>query len=1630
MKKNITSFWRSGIRKAAAVLMVAFAIQGAQAQDVTLTALSGTTGAGSSEDYASLVDGRPSTKWCVTSFTGAYVVFKASEAVVPENYYLVTGGDTGQHPERNWKTWRIYGANFASDEEATRDAEGWTLIDQKVNADNMLPQANTEAADFTFSEKSTTSYAYFKIEVESVVDIVEKPTMQMAEFGFGTSGDITIISYNPLSAKQALDGNEGPHRLLDSNPNSKWGCGDENMPTWLIFKSSSAVLPTYYRLITGGDCASYTGRNWSDWEIYGGNFASDEEATRDAEGWVLLDKKAGIGTDVLPDRNTYSVYLTPSETITEAYKYFRLEVLETQNPSAFMQMSEFSWGNESTFKESVLEALSEYSAFNVNVTAQKSLLDAYASQLQELANCPDIFSLGGIVDSLTTLQTEINASVNSYSTYVSMVANVQKYLDEHPDMDAEGRALIESYLNTVIEPGVNTNFTNGSYLYIMENRQLNAEEVEAEGAFITSLMEHYAPDLMEGAIETEYVALDGTAGFSSSEDSGWMFDGSTDTKWCAMLGDGAYTIFKSSEPIQPTFYKLVTANDTEGNPNRNFRTWKIYAGNFDSEEAATRDAEGWVLIDEKSNIGQDQLPGANFATAYFYLSAAPAQTYQYFRLEVENLYSNGDRLQMSEFAFYNQANFYTMRNEYVLLYEDFDLNVCAQQSLIDEYSDAMRSLRSTTSVTQLSTIANRVAGLQSSIQKSVESYAQYEEAITLLTDAAGDMEGDIFNFVSAYLDTNEAPGEKFINGSYNYIIEKRLLDVDQLYRERQYVMQTIRAAQEGGLVALAGTPGFKNEEGPYGMFDGDVATKYGGSFPGDKSGVYVIFKAAQVVTPYFYALTTGGDTSKFPGRNWGNWKIYGANFNGDGAATRNADGWTLIDVKDSVGQNRLNPADNTTSYFGMSTGLVEYQYYKIEIECGYEGATAQHQMSEFRFGNEDEFHEILAGYMDQAEEFNLDVVAEQALIDNYEVVTDNLSQSEEMEDLFANYYAVQQLQEKITSSVAAYENYSATMSGISDFLANNPLADTEEKAKLETYLQAEAGSAEGVYPNGVYATIMEDHLLSEENLAKEIEYVEEMRRAAVAAGYLPGAEITSLMVNADLSQGWEGWNGQAYAYGNNGTMWAAENAGNKTFDLNQTLTGLKDGVYELDVNAGYRPYDNVTSTNYAAQIYANGTVNYVQNVIEDMMPVDEAQNLVNCYLEGNIPDRPVQDEMGDTIGYVLHGVQSCCYAFQVGRYQNKVLALVKDGQLTVGIKDLGTGQDADWTGFGNFRLYYAGSLDEAGNALDAVLESQGNRARTLLAYECQNGEEYRLYPNFGNDMREELNAILEAVSTTTDGAGKYELVQRFSAAFEEIYSAKKAYIDLADTNEKIYETWSIGTKVLTGDDQVAFQNYYSSVWDGFTAGDYSLQQAIDKKAELLATYPPYLYMKDDPTPNSIEVTETAPFTYHIVGNGSDAYMGLTGLIETLPNDDYVIAFEYKMDQVLEDGQMYFANPDLNGARNIRYGELKAASDWTRHYIDLRQAHSQWNWGNGTDHWLRWDMTEAESFTIDARHFRIITRAQMEAEGGSTAIEGVAADGKPAVQSAREGVYTISGQRVQKLTAKGLYIINGKKVLVK
>jgi hypothetical protein len=298
MKKLFTSssLWSCFI--ALAMMMTA---QSAWAEYVKLTALSGTGGTGG-EGYASLVDANLETKMGHSFDPSnedralAYIVVKAEKAVKPEWYFLVTGGDTGSYPTRNWKTWKIFGGNFESDAEAVRgdrndpESTGWTLLDYKE--DEPLPQANTKEVNLQFDYTGDETFQYFWIEILESVQGGDV-WLQMSEWGLGSFGDFQAwkqaeadkgtgideaVNYFLVDGAPAGFGGEGVGNLIDGKTNNKWCTGFTNRtdeqadPTanggWIVFKASRAMAPTYYSMVTGNDTGSSPGRNWKTWRLW------------------------------------------------------------------------------------------------------------------------------------------------------------------------------------------------------------------------------------------------------------------------------------------------------------------------------------------------------------------------------------------------------------------------------------------------------------------------------------------------------------------------------------------------------------------------------------------------------------------------------------------------------------------------------------------------------------------------------------------------------------------------------------------------------------------------------------------------------------------------------------------------------------------------------------------------------------------------------------------------------------------------------------------------------------------------------------------------------------------------------------------------------------------------------------------------------------------------------------------------------------------------------------------------------------------------------------------------------------------------------------------------------------------
>lgn len=1603
-----------------ALATVAMMLTARGAMAYSYTALSGTGGTGG-EGFAKLVDGDIQTKWgqsYTTGSTEAYVIFKSDRAIVPSNYFLIIANDTQTNTGRNWQSWNVYAANFDSDADAVKSAGGWVLVDKKEN--ELVPTENFKAVDYTCSEGIAEAYTYFMVEVTAAVQTTDV-YLQMGEFGWGTSSEFFNngpIGYLVLDGDRNNGDGEGLPKMFDGKYNTKWGNGQtEGQPQFAIFKTTRPVAPTYYCLVTGTDNESWNHRNWRDWEIYAMNADNESDVTRDSEKWVLIDKRENVSESELPDYNSYEVFFTPNQEITEAYTYFKIEIYAIMSGGGYMQMTEFFLGDNGSL-ESDAQKHYEQVAMDLSKPMQKSLGEEYKAKIQGILSAADIFAVDRLTKECKDMQTAVKNSINAYDSYVNVVNQLRSHYENHTCITGEGRTVVGNYLDTNAAPS--DTYPNGTYAYIIENGLLDVDGINDEAIFVNMMLEKYASDLTQGAIDVVYEGLDGAGGFANESHFN-LVDGDDQSKWCSNAGDYWIT-FRVSEPITPTYYRLVTGNDTGGNPDRNWKSWKVYGANFTNEDLCDRESDEWVLLDEKNDIGRDQLPAANFATAFFYMSNPSSTPYEYFKIEISDPVG---LMQMGEFSFGNGANFILTRQDY---YEEFasqdPSDAVACQKYIEDYKVALNKLQTTASIVELSNLYNTLSGLLEQITTSENNYQDFDFAVEDIRSAMEYMSADLEEYWDAFLSEDIEPGSDYPYGSYSYIMANLQIENANLTSYTAYLRDVAKAALEGGFCVVSGNmETWGAGENYTKLLDKDYSTKWGGEI--QMGGSWVIFYTMEPTLPLFYKLTTGGDTESYYGRNWKDWQIYGGNFEKDADATVDADGWVLLDNRQGVGQDRLPAANTFTVPFGFTEGVnQEYKYFKVVVTSAFIGTSIQ--MSELEFGTQDEFDEIRDEYIGEIEKMSIEgVIATDSLINAYYDAEDDIYEAQDIEQIYQDYQTMLSTYDKIQTSAAVYAQYVQKVDEMK--VSVGTYEESDELNVLKSYLNEEVEAGEQ-FPNGSAVTVVGKHLLDNDGVFAEIDFMNSLASAALLKGYKAGADITAMVVNPSFGQGAEGWNGEIYGsnYNEEYTMSAAEFCNEKSkFNVYQTLTGLKNGYYLVGMNGGFRPAGDIYGHNYAAQLYANDNATYIQAVIDDMIPVEEAVDRVNCWLGNSIPDKPILSDNGegtDTIGYVLWGIQSCCYAFQAGRYQNYVVAQVTDGTLTFGAKNDGTQNGGDWTGLGNTTIKYLGELDSdvAAAALDLTLEGEAKLISALNEYEgFYETADYKKKPFVNEAALKTLKANMN--SNPSSGAAKYDVVVSNSDCFKEIYEAKNAYVKSIEAMLTVQDKWDSHSELMDADAAKAYGDACWDVLDG-SMGLFTSAEALKAADDIKVAYPCYFDLDPAKSKGSLEITETAPFEYTMNVDGNRPNIGLNKcMYDTLTAAQTIIAFEYKCATELEGGTLYLAHPSLSANDFIDYGKLPAQNEWKKAYISVA---NDLGWGKSTDHWIRWDLATSGTFDISVRNMLIITEAQMKAEGGevlNTNVDNMIVDG----DVPETFIYNVMGQRVSEGT-KGIIIKGGKK----
>ena len=209
------------------------------------------------ESYKCLFDGDKATKWCSWTADIPYycqrskdaVVWKTEEAVKMVSYTLTTGNDTKTHPERNWKSWTLYGGSFANDDEA-EDAllteGGWTIIDNRIN-DDVLQEQDT--ADYQFAVRNPGTYQYYRLVIHDIegTDNIQ----QMTELTMGIARPLLPDYSTRPSARAYLEYNGTAQTLIEPgsviNGTIWYKLGDGEWSTTLPTATDSGNYYVYYK---------------------------------------------------------------------------------------------------------------------------------------------------------------------------------------------------------------------------------------------------------------------------------------------------------------------------------------------------------------------------------------------------------------------------------------------------------------------------------------------------------------------------------------------------------------------------------------------------------------------------------------------------------------------------------------------------------------------------------------------------------------------------------------------------------------------------------------------------------------------------------------------------------------------------------------------------------------------------------------------------------------------------------------------------------------------------------------------------------------------------------------------------------------------------------------------------------------------------------------------------------------------------------------------------------------------------------------------------------------------------------------------------------------------------------------
>ena len=461
-----------------------------------------------------------------------------------------------------------------------------------------------------------------------------------------------------------------------------------------------------------------------------------------------------------------------------------------------------------------------------------------------------------------------------------------------------------------------------------------------------------------------------------------------------------------------------------------------------------------------------------------------------------------------------------------------------------------------------------------------------------------------------------------------------------------------------------------------------------------------------------------------------------------------------------------------------------------------------------------------------AQPFPEETFAMQQLLDDYNNAIPNYGKAQNAEELLDAVQKLVSLSESVQNNANAYKAYKDRVDGLKAGIENGEIdLDGPDADILFDYLDdlgEELGpdsetAVEYGFKNGYSAYIIANRLLKTEEITEELEFLNKLYDAAVRTSLKDGTDLTNLIVNPgfeeelvdgkgkgwslDTSKGGTGsltnWRGGD----SDGKNYCAE-AYEQNFDVYQEIEGLKDGIYEVSVQAFYRGgWPEAAWNNYKkdpemkgdAKVYSEVYLNEFSTPIRNVMEItlDDVSQFTS---KDNYSSFAVTGEGGETTNvFVPNGMASASTSFSLEdpekNYTMSAYGLVTDGKIRLGIRRLTTppSNAGTWTLWDNFKLTYRAKNPELAAQ---VLDAKAKELNELLT----TSEENMTDPVIQNSVY----AYTESQKTDLSDAAKYEVLietnDALVAAKENILqvgaykTANEAYQAACDELEKVDES--------------------------------------------------------------------------------------------------------------------------------------------------------------------------------------------------------------------------------------------------